>query len=233
MTILSQPNTPSGIARVSFIIQRVDFAAPEASGRQGGVQAGWPLWAVRYELDRSDPDSADLWQAFFDRLRGRIRRFYAIDPTRRFPKLYRFGFGGLNRAVGGAFDGSALGWSQTILANGDARITLTGLPAGLEISAGDRIGFRWDAAGAAVAGSFERRTMARAVLPATAGAGGVAQIIAEPPLNTSLVPAGAIAHLDNAAVVMQLVPEDSELGPIASAGALSGGSIVAIQDLRP
>jgi len=230
--ILTLPETPSGIARVTFEIERVDFAAPQAGGRQGGVQAGWPLWAARFELDRVDPESADLWRAFFSRLRGRIRRFYCGDPTRRLPKLYRGGFGGLARAVGGSFDGSALGWSQTILPGGDARLTLTGLPAGFQISIGDYIGFLWDAAGAP-AGSFERRTMARVVLPTTAGAGGVAQIIVEPPLDPLVVPAGAVAHFTNPLCVMQLVPEDSKLGPIGVGAALGGGAIIAIQDLRP
>ncbi|MFN3990058.1 MAG: hypothetical protein ACK4IS_07350 [Erythrobacter sp.] len=230
--ILTLPETPSGIARVRFEIERVDFAAPQAGGRQGGVQAGWPLWAARFELDRSDPESADLWRAFFARLRGRIRRFYCWDPTRTFPRAYRGGFGGMTRAVGGAFDGSALGWSQTIITGGDARVALTGLPAGLAISVGDYIGWRWDAAGSA-AGTFERRTMARAVLPTTAGAGGVAQVIVEPPLDPLVVPAGATAHLDNPRCVMQLVPEESELGPIGVGAALGGGAITAIQDLRP
>lgn len=231
--ILPQPDTRSGIARVRFSIQRVDFAAPEASGRQGGVQAGFPLWSARYELDRNDPDSADLWQAFFDRMRGRIRRFYAIDPTRRFPRLYRFGFTGLVRAgTATAFTGPATSWSQSIDADGNALLTLNGLPAGLQLSVGDYIGLRWDATGAA-AGNMMRRTMARAVLPATASAGGVAVVTVEPPINTALVPAGAIAHLDNPACVMQLVPEDSDLGPIGAGGILSGGSISAIQDLRP
>lgn len=230
--ILPFPETPSGIARVSLEIQRIDFAAPQAGGRQGGVQAGWPLWAARFELDRVDPQSADLWRAFFARLRGRIRRFYCWDPTRRLPLNYRFGFAGMNRAVGGAFDGSALGWSQTIEANGDARLTLTGLPAGFQIAVGDYVGFLWNAAGAAP-GTFERRTMARAVLPATAGAGGVAQVIVEPPLNPLVVPAGAVAHFVDPACVMQLVPEESDLGPIGKGAALSGGTITAIQDLRP
>jgi hypothetical protein len=230
--ILPQPDTLSGIARVRFTIERVDFAAPEASGRQGGVQAGFPLWSARYELDRSDPASADLWQAFFDRMRGRIRRFYAIDPTRRFPKAYRFGFAGLVRAgTETAFDGSATSWSQAITADGDAQITLNGLPAGLVINVGDYIGLKWDASGAAE-DSFERRTIARAVLPVTANGSGVAVVTAEPPLNTALVPSGAIAHLDNPACVMQLVPEDSELGPIGAGGILGGGNVTAIQDLR-
>jgi hypothetical protein len=230
--ILAQPDTPSGIARVRFEIERVDYAAPEASGRQGGVQAGWPLWSARYELDRSDPDSADLWQAFFDRMRGRIRRFYAIDPKRRMPKLYRFGFAGLVRAgTATAFDGTATSWSQAIDANGNALMTVNGLPAGFQISVGDMIGLRWDAAGFG-AGNMMRRTIARAVLATNATGAGQAQVTIEPPINTALVPAGAIAHFNNPAAVMQLVPEDSGLGPIGPAGLLSGGSITAIQDLR-
>jgi hypothetical protein len=231
--ILPYPETPAGTARVRMEIQRIDFAAPEASGRQGGVQAGFPLWLARFEIDRVDPDSADLWQAFFDRLRGRIRRFYAIDPKRRMPKLYRFGFAGLVRAgTATAFTGAATSWSQSIDADGNALLTVNGLPAGYQISTGDLIGFRWDAAGAG-AGNMMRRTMARAVLPATATVGGQAQMMIEPPLNTALVPAGAIAHFDNPACVMQLIPEESELGPIGSGGILAGGSITAIQDLRP
>lgn len=231
--ILLQPEAPSGIARVKFDIERVDFAAPEASGRQGGVQAGWPLWAARYEIDRSDPDSAEIWQAFFDRLRGRIRRFYAIDPKRRMPRLYRFGFVGLTRAgTSTPFDGSATSWVQLTDSAGDARITLDGLPAGFRISTGDMIGFRWDAANAG-SGNMMRRTIARAVLPATATLGGQALVTVEPPLNTSLVPSNAIAHLDNPAAVMQLVPEDSQIGPIGPGGVLSGATITAIQDLRP
>ena len=231
--ILSQPETPSGIARVQFGIARVDFAAPEASGRQGGVQAGWPLWAAQFEIDRVDPDSGDLWRAFFDRMRGRIRRFYAFDPVRRFPLAHRSGFAGMVRAgTATPFTGSATSWSQAIDADGEARITLNGLPAGLEISTGDYIGLKWDAAGAPAA-SFERRTMARAVLPTVATGAGQALVLVEPPLNTALVPAGAIAHLDNPACVMQLVTERSELGPIGSGRVLGGGTIAAIQDLRP
>lgn len=225
--ILPLPETPSGIARVTFEPERVDYGAPQASGRQGGVQAGWPLWAARFELDRSDPESADLWRAFFARMRGRIRRFYGYDPTRRFPRIYRGGFAGLTRAAGGAFDGSATSWLQAIDSNGDARITLNGLPIGLQITTGDYIGFRWNGP------DFDRRTMARAVLPATATAGGQALVTVEPPLNTAVVPPGAIAHLDNPMCVMQLVPENSELGPIGTGAALGGGAIVAIQDLRP
>ena len=229
--ILDLPNTESGIARVIFDPQRVDYAAPEASGRQGGVQAGWPVWIARFELDRSDPVSGDQWRAFFSRLRGRIRRFYAGDPTRPFPSIYRQGFAGMTRAVGGAFDGPALGWAQNINADGDAQIGLTGLPANMILKTGDYIGFKWDAPGSA-AGSYDRRTMMRLVENATASSGGAVTVIAEPPLNTALVPAGAIAHFDRPVVVMQLVPEESDLGPIGAGLTMGGGKIVAVQDLR-
>lgn len=230
--ILDLPDTPSGIARVRFEPQRVDYAAPQASGKQGGVQAGWPLWAANFELDPSDPESADLWRAFFARLRGRIRRFYCGEPTRPFPLACPAGFAGMTRAGGGVFDGSASGWAQAINADGDAEISLAGLPADLVLNIGDYVGFKWDATGAA-AGSYERRTMARLVLPAQASAAGDVTVTVEPPIDTRVVPAGAIAHLDNPVCVMQLVPDNSSLGPIGQGSQLGGGAIVAIQDLRP
>lgn len=232
MRPLDLPDAPSGIAQVIFEPARIDYAAPEASGRQGGVQAGWPLWAAMFELEQSDPDSADLWRAFFARLRGRMRRFFAGDPTRPFPRLYSGGFAGMTKAGGGAFGGAATAWSQAIDADGNALIGLTGLPANFALSIGDYIGWKWDAAGGAF-GNYERRTMARVVVAANGSAGGVASVMVEPPLNTLLVPAGAIAHLDRPCCVMQIAPEDSELGPIGRGGALAGGSIAAIQDLRP
>lgn len=231
--ILTLPETRVGIPRVTFEPERVDFGAPEASGRQGGVQAGWPLWSARFELDRNDPEGAAEWRAFFARLRGRIRRFYCWDPSRKFPLAFQNGFGGLVRAgTSTPFTGNATSWSQAITSDGDALITLNGLPAGLQISTGDYIGFAWDAAGAP-ANSFERRTLARAVLPATATGAGQAQVNVEPPLNTSLVPAGATAHLDNPRCVMQLIPEESSLGAITNGAWMSGGTVLAIQDLRP
>lgn len=232
MTPLAFPETESGVARVGFSIERVDLASPEASGRQGGVQAGWPLWSAMFEIDRSDPVSGDLWRAFFDRLRGRQRLFFAINPARLYPRAYPVGFGGLVRAGGGAFDGSALSWAQNIDADGNALIALTGLPAGLVLNPGDLIGFKWDAAGAAVS-SYGRRTMVRVVTPTAASGGGAVTVMAEPPLDTFVVPPGAIAHLDRACCIMRLVPDKSQLGPTASGGSLGGGSIFAIQDLRP
>jgi len=232
MTPLPFPETQSGVARVRFDIERIDYASPEASGRQGGVQAGWPLWLARYELDRSDPTSGDAWNAFVDRLRGRQRLFFGINPARLFPRAYPAGFTGMLRASGGAFDGNALAWSQNIDADGNAAVGLTGLPIGLALSVGDLIGFKWDAAGAA-AGSFGRRTMARVVAPAVAGFSGAITVMAEPPVDTLVVPATAKAHLDRPCCVMRIIPEKTDLGATGAGGAMGGGTIIAAQDLRP
>ncbi|MEM6265889.1 MAG: hypothetical protein AAF707_00060 [Pseudomonadota bacterium] len=226
--ILALPETDSGINRVRLQVERVDYAAPEASGRQGGVQAGWPLWSARFEMDRIDPVSADQWCAFVDRLRGRINRFYSYDPTRTFPLAYPSGF-----AAFAGFAGAAASWSQAIQADGSAELTLTGLPVGLALGLGDYVGFKWDASGAA-AGSYERRTMARNVGgAAVASSAGEMTVTIEPPVNTALVPASSIAHLDRPQCVMQQVPEETELGPTVEAGIMSGATIVGIQDLRP
>lgn len=230
--ILDQPQTLSGIAQVSFEPERIDYGAPQASGKQGGVQAGWPLWATRFDIDKSDPASADILRAFFARMRGRIRRFYGYDTTRTRPLAHRFDLLTLTRAGGGAFDGSATSWSQAIDSDDDATVTLNGLPAGLQLSIGDYIGFKWDAEGAEE-GSYERRALTRVVVAATANASGVAAPVCEPPLNPDVVPEGAIAYLDNPTCVMQLVPEQSQLGPIVGPGVLSGATIIAVQDLQP
>ncbi len=226
------PVLPAGIARVSLEVERVDFAAPEARGRGGGVQAGWPLWLASYELDRVDPDSADLWRAFVARLRGRQRLFTAPDPARPFPRSYPGGFAGVERGTGGPFPGWANAWSQTFDADGNALLAMTGLPALLALSRGDYVGLEWDAAGAPVA-SYHRRAMVRVVAPATANAAGSVTVMVEPPIDTRVVPVGAVAHLDNPLCLMRQIPERSNVGSVGSGSALSPSTLVAAQELWP
>ena len=232
MAPLPLPVTEAGVARVLLDIERVDYAAPEASGRQGGVQAGWPLWSARLELDQVDPESGDAWITFKDRLRGRQRTFLAHDTSRPFPRSTPLGFTGMTRAGGGAFTGAATAWSQAIDGDGNALIGLTGLPAGLVLTKRDYVGFKWDAAGA-VAGSYGRRALARVVVGGVASAGGGITVMIEPPIDTRVVPAGAIAHLDRPSAVFRLDPNETKLGMVGRGAALSGAAIVAMQDLRP
>lgn len=226
------PETPAGVARVQLEIERIDFAAPEASGKQGGVQAGWPLWLGTWELDRVDGRSADLWEAFHARLRGRQRLFLSGDISRPYPIAHRGGFAGMVRAGGGAFAGDALAWAQAINADGEAELALTGLPPGLILSVGDYIGWKWDAVGAPAL-SYHRRALARIVVGAAATGGGAATVMIEPPLSTLVVPSGAVAHLDRAQACFRQLPDKSGLGPRSGGSGMAGGAFSAVQDLRP
>lgn len=232
MLPLPMPDMPAGIARVRLDIQRVDYAAPEASGRQGGVQAGWPLWAATYELERVDRDSAELWTAFIDRLRGRQRLFLGTDTARPFPRSRPQGFAGMTKPGGAPFTGAATAWAQNIDADGNAAIALTGLPANFVLSTGDYIGWKWDGAGA-VPGTYGRRTMARVVVGAVASGAGAITVTAEPPIDTRVVPVGALAHLDRPCCLMRQNVDKSSIGMIGTGSSLSGGTLVAEQDLRP
>lgn len=229
---LAFPVLPAGIARVSLDIERVDFAAPEARGRGGGVQAGWPLWLGRWELDRVDPQSAEMWGAFIDRLRGRQRLFIGGDVARPFPAAYPLGFAGVDRASGGAFPGWATGWSQTFDADGNALLALTGLPANMALGRRDYIGFRWGEASVPVV-NLGRRALVRVVEPVIASGAGAVTVMVEPPIDTRIVPGGAVPYFDRPAALFRQITEQSSVGSTGSGLAQSPSTLVAAQELWP
>jgi len=232
MTIaFPRPMPLTGIGQQLFDIQRVDFAAPEAGGTMGGVQAGFPLWIATWTTARNTRDVSDEWIAWLSTMRGSQKRFLGRDYARSFPRIYPRGFGGLVRPDGNAFDGSATGWTETIDGVGTAYLTLRGLPAGLVLSLTDLIGFRWDVGGAA-AKSWGRRTIARVVEAGTASATGIVTVAIEPPLPY-FIPPTAQAHLDNPACVMTVMPQDTKVAPIDRRLVATGTVLAGIQDLRP
>jgi hypothetical protein len=136
----------------------------------------------------------------------------------------------MTRAAGGAFDGTASSWAETINGDDDSLVTLNGLPAGLVLSIGDYVGFKWDAEGAPP-DSYYRRALVRVVVGGVASAGGSVTVTSEPPVPL-VVPVGAKAHLDRPACVMTMLSADTRLEPIDRSGGIRGGNIVAVQDLR-
>lgn len=222
-----------GIATQVFEPEEVDASAPERSGRLGGVTLGFPLWRARWELSRNlTREASDEWRAFFARLRRSQRPFVAHDRDRLYPRAYPGGFARMTTPAGAPFTGAATSWSQAVDGDGDARITLGGLPSGLLLGTGDYVGFRWDAAGSP-AGSNDRRTLVRLVEPATADSAGAAAVLVEPVLPTLVVPAGAVAHLDRPGCIMRLAPGESGPAPLDRRQKIAGGTILALQDLRP
>jgi hypothetical protein len=215
------------VVQQQFRLQRIDYSAPEASGRIGGVQAGFPLWSAVYTLGRMPEDNSDEWEAFEDGLRGATRRFVAFDLKRLYPKLYPDGFGDF-----GAFTGAAASWSSTINADGDCELTL-GLgaaAAGLVLSKRDGIDFRYSATETAIAG-LAWRAFVRVVEGATADGSGNITVTVEPPIPDA-VPGTAVAHLDEPGCTMALVIDQTSLGPIDRLYSINGGQITGVQDIR-
>jgi len=216
----------AGPSQQEFEPRRVDFETAETGGAAYGIGAGLPRWQAVWTLGQAmSKAQSDEWRAFVASLHGSGRSFLGRDYERPYPKLYA-SFAGMTRAGGGAFDGSLTSWSQTIAANGEALVTLNGLPAGFQLSTGDYMDLRWTTL------ATERRHLVRMLEPKTAnGSGVIADISVEPAIHVLVVPGAAVAHLDEPACVMRLLP-DTEIGAMARRGVV-GGRVVARQDLRP
>ncbi len=215
------------VGQQNFEIQRVDYLSPEASGRIGGVQAGQPLWAGAWTLTRMPIDYSDQWRAWLSGMRGQTRRFIARDLARQYPKLYPDGFGAF-----GAFTGAVSSWSESIGTDGDSSLTLHlgAAAAGLVLSVGDYVDFRYSASEASVSG-LAWRALVRVVEAGTANGSGDVVVKVEPPVPDA-VPGSAVAHIDQPACIMALVIDQSSLGPVDRLYSIQGGQIVGAQDIR-
>lgn len=227
----------TGAAQQEFEPDRVDYQAPEAGGRTGGVQAGFPRWTATWQIGRIGAERSDLWRDWLLGQRGGQRRFFARDLARPFPKRHIGGFLGMTKVDGSPFLGGASGWSQAITGDGDAMLTLQGLPAGLILSLGDYADFRWDDP-EGPAGNDWRRALVRVRSTAAgaswtmADAAGTVTVRIEPPVP-ALVPAQAAAHLDRPACMMKLDMTRTKLNAIDRRLAVTGGTVAGAEDLRP
>ena len=205
-----------------FEIERVDAMSPTADGRIEGVTLGAPRWHGRWTLsDRLMRAQSDEWGAFFGSLRGQQRAFLAQDYDHLYPLSAPQGFGGLVRAGGGAFDGSATSWSV----NADRDVpTLSGLPAGFVLSLMDLVMWRW------ATGGVQRRSLHRIIEGGVTNGSGVVAVTVEPPLPT-LIPGGAVADMNRPNCVMKMDASQSKRGERTRANRV-GGVIVGVQDLR-
>lgn len=231
MTVWIPPMMPTaGAMAIMFEPQRVDQVSSEQGGRLYGVQSGWPRYTMTLDLNNMEDEDASAWRAFRRSLRGLQRGFLATDLWRPLPLAHADGFAMMTKVGGAPFLGAAATWSQAIDAIGDAYLTLTGLPAGLQLSVDDYVGFKWDASGSP-AGSHDRRALTQVGVAAAANATGSVTVLVEPPVPT-LVPSGAIPHLDTPSCVMKLLSDTKLARRVLDIDTESGGKIVAAQDLR-
>lgn len=209
-----------------FELQRFDYAAPEDSGRIGGIAGSPAKWIGTWPLSRAmSVEMSDEWRAWVTSLRGQQKLFLGADVARRFPRAYGVGFAGLSRAGGGAFDGAAGSWSQEIDAEGSAVLTLGGLPASFAVKRGDYVGFRWSSGG--------RRAIVRATEDVTGNSAGSLTVSVEPAVDLRVVPSGATAHFDNPLCLMKLLTDKTELGGMDRLGRIQGGTITGMQVMLP
>ncbi|MFC3579132.1 hypothetical protein [Sphingomonas hylomeconis] len=197
-----------------FELQRVDFLSPETGGRLGALTAGFPLWMASWPMANSiGRVKSDEVTAWVDSMRGAGKRFHGRDVSRPAP---RYHLGGVPFTI------HPSSWSQTFDADGTAILQLTGCLSGMVISHRDYIGFEWDG---------WKRSLVRAIEPATATAGGVLQFAIEPPVPP-ITPSGAVVNLAAPTCLMRLT-KDTNVGAMTRRLSVSGGKIAAVEDLVP
>lgn len=195
-----------------FEIERVDYDAPETSGRTGGVQAGFPRWMATWSMGTIGSRKSDEVRAFLSSLRGSQRMFYGYEVGREIPRFHQ---------DGRPFTAAPSSWSQAIDSDGTAYLTLGGLLAGMQLSHGDYVGFEWDG---------WKRGLVRCIEQQGAAAGGTMTIAVEMPVPTLVVPVGATVNLSNPTCLMKLKTADTRPGTVGRRRAVTGGKIVARQE---
>lgn len=146
------------------------------------------VWAGRFETPRLSHEDRIGWQAWAHSLDGGLQRFVAWDTARFLPLAYR----GAGQMPNG-WNGNA---SVTDL-SAPSQIVLSGVPAGYQAKAGDRIGLEQTISTRAHYGYYE--IMADAV-----AAGGGALTVHIQPFVQPVFTAGAVAKLLQPLCLFQL-----------------------------
>ena len=159
-----------------FELERREVRSTTRGGQPQAVEIASPLWVMKFRTIPLSETDGEIVSAWLDSLRGGAKTFKAYNPVRQFPLLNPSGFGGLTRAGGGTFDGTA---TLAAVASTLDSITLSTLPSTFKISIGDMMSIGY---------ASGRRTLHKA-LEAVTASGGVASFAIEP----VLFPGGPIA----------------------------------------
>ncbi len=213
MTVFDPPFPPLLIGSVRFWPQRIDLLSPEAGGRLGGVQVGFPLWRCEIETVAQSDEDAQSWASWIDRQQGAIHQIRMTDPRRWYPAAYRKA-----AAFPGAWSGDATGFTL----NGSRDEVTMAIPTGIIVTQGDLIGFRW--ASGAKGGFVEVQYEGGG----TAASGSL--MVKVSPAVPDVVPNDAICFLLKPFCIMRLTPETE--APPSSTDGVAIGKLAAVQDLR-
>lgn len=182
---------PSIVAQ-SFSLLHATTTQAEGGGGVAAARLGQPRWVSELQTGTlADPHLRE-WRAWLEEQAEGVGRFYLPDLSRRRPAAYPGGVASLTRAGGGAFDGT-VAWSVD---SSRTVVSLSTLPSGLVLTAGDLLGFRW---------AVTRRAVVAATVSVTANPSGVAVLDVAPfvPLD---VPADAVCSLLDAEIVARVTP---------------------------
>lgn len=207
------------IADLYFEPERIDYASPEARGRQASVQAGFPLWRMAFNFGRQEEQVGAEWRAFVRSLRGASRAFFGWDPARPLPLLYAAG-------LPDGWNGDAASWA--VNADRDVlTLQLGGARAGFQLSIGDYVGFRW--------GGGDKRALVACLEDGVADGSGQITVTVDPAVPggiTTIVPADAVAQLDKPRALFKLIAGETRIGRLDGLHMIDG-EIAAIQELVP
>lgn len=156
-------------------------SSPSGGGKMNLTQVDDPLWRFALRTGTLMPDQAGSWSAWASSLRGGLRTFIASDSRHRAPLAYPSATAPAD--IAGGWTGTA---GVSAVGAGGA-LTLTGLPVGYMIRAGDRIGVEQ--------GPVLRRGYYKALEDVTSNGGGAATVIVAPFLHTTIFSPGAVARL--------------------------------------
>lgn len=175
---LPEINGKTPFSKCSFNPSYDQLTNPARRGKIQVVNVGVDLWVMEYRTKPLTREQAELFKAWLHSLRGGARTFKAWDARRRRPEAYRAGWDGINRAGGGAFDGTA-----NVDAIGMTRdtVTIDNLPSGFELRIGDMMSFP-------IGGTSQ--SLHRVMEGVSANVGGILTATIEP-----IVPLAAVADV--------------------------------------
>lgn len=198
-------------------VQSARFWLPESltmESTEGGeiftADRGPRLWQAEFTLHQGLHSSVDEMEARLALLAQAGRSFMAYDPRRTGPKADPEGAG-------------LAGFTPKISSTTAREVTISGLPAGYQISRGDYLGWTYG-------NNPVRYALHRAVTAPTATAGGVATIEVVPNIRTGAA-AGADVSLVRPVCKMILVPGSYAPG-VAARIFTAGATFRAQQTLR-
>lgn len=178
-----------GIAGVSLMPDpRVD-RTETTGGKVSVSQRGLPKWQLSIETHKMERAEFQKLSAWWNGQYGGMNNFTISHPERPFPLAYRNGFGGLEKATGGAFDGTAA--VNALVANS---ITVQGLPAGFELTQGDPVGL-------VESGKYGFYEVGQDVV---ANGDGIAVIVPQPMIWTTVFTVAAQVNFARALVEMKI-----------------------------